>query len=69
VAVNTRNMVIEMNAKADTINVELDRQINALDNIYDNMKDTETTLKRYFIFKVEHRNILDILLDRFILIV
>jgi hypothetical protein len=33
-------MVHEMNAKADTINVELDRQINMLDSIYDNMKDT-----------------------------
>lgn len=29
-----------MDAMADTINVELDRQINQLDLIYDNMKDT-----------------------------
>lgn len=36
----------EMDAIADTINTELDRQINQLDSIYDNMKDTETTLKR-----------------------
>ncbi len=35
-----------MDAMADTINVELDRQINQLDLIYDNMKDTQTTLKR-----------------------
>ena len=32
--------VHEMDAMADTINVELDRQINQLDSIYDNMKDT-----------------------------
>ena len=29
-----------MDAIADTINTELDRQINQLNNIYDNMKDT-----------------------------
>jgi hypothetical protein len=29
-----------MDAIADTINTELDRQINQLDSIYDNMKDT-----------------------------
>lgn len=41
-----RKNVYEMDAMADTINTELDRQINQLDSIYDNMKDTETTLKR-----------------------
>lgn len=35
-----------MDNMADNINVELDRQIQQLDNIYDNMKDTNTTLKR-----------------------
>ena len=35
-----------MDEIADKINTELDRQINQLDSIYDNMKDTETTLKR-----------------------
>jgi uncharacterized protein (UPF0212 family) len=45
-AVHTAVMVREMDERADAINVELDRQINMLDSIYDNMKDTETTLKR-----------------------
>lgn len=36
-----------MDNMADNINVELDRQIEQLDSIYDNMKDTKTTLKRY----------------------
>ena len=35
-----------MDEQADTINVELNRQIEQLDKIYDNLKDTETTLKR-----------------------
>jgi len=35
-----RKNVYEMDAMADTINTELDRQINQLDTIYDNMKDT-----------------------------
>lgn len=35
-----------MKNTADNINIELDRQINQLDKIYDDMKDTETTLKR-----------------------
>lgn len=43
---NARKNMYEMDAIADTINTELDRQINQLDSIYDNMKDTETTLKR-----------------------
>lgn len=41
-----RKNVYEMDEIADRVNVELDRQINQLDSIYDNMKDTETTLKR-----------------------
>ena len=36
-----------MDEQADAINIELDRQINQLDKIYDDLKDTETTLKRY----------------------
>ena len=35
-----------MDEQADTINVELNRQIEQLDKIYDNLKDTESTLKR-----------------------
>lgn len=35
-----------MDAQADTINAELDRQINQLDSMYDKMQDTQTTLKR-----------------------
>lgn len=35
-----------MDAQADTINAELDRQINQLDAMYDQMQDTSTTLKR-----------------------
>ena len=35
-----------MKDQANTINVELDRQINQLDSIYDNMKDMDTTMKR-----------------------
>lgn len=35
-----------MDQQADTINVELNRQIEQLDKVYDNLKDTETTLKR-----------------------
>ncbi len=35
-----------MKVTADNINVELDRQINQLDKIYGDMKDTDTTLKR-----------------------
>jgi hypothetical protein len=44
-----KNIVKDVNGMhdiADNINVELDRQINQLDKIYDDMKDTETTLKR-----------------------
>lgn len=37
---NARKNMYEMDAMADTINTELDRQINQLDSIYDNMKDT-----------------------------
>jgi peptidoglycan hydrolase CwlO-like protein len=36
-----------MDGQADEILVELDRQISKLDQIYDEMNDTETTLKRY----------------------
>jgi hypothetical protein len=61
-------MVIEMNAKADTINVELDRQINMLDSIYDNMKDTETTLKRYSICKSGQKSTFVTLPGRYTLI-
>lgn len=32
--------VYKMDAIADTVATELDRQINQLDSIYDNMKDT-----------------------------
>lgn len=35
-----------MDERANIIGVELDRQINALDGIYDHMSDTETTLNR-----------------------
>jgi len=35
-----------MDEQADSINVELNRQIEQLDKVYDNLKDTETTLKR-----------------------
>ena len=41
-----RRNVYHMEDQAKEINTELDRQINQLDSIYDNMKDTETTLKR-----------------------
>ncbi len=43
---NARKNVYEMDEMANTINKELDRQINQLDTIYDNIKDTQTTLKR-----------------------
>jgi hypothetical protein len=36
-----------MDEQADAVNLELDRQINQLDKIYDDLKDTDTTLKRY----------------------
>lgn len=42
-----------MDEQADSINVELNRQIEQLDKVYDNLKDTETTLKRYlFCYKL-----------------
>jgi hypothetical protein len=37
---NVRKNVYEMDEMANTINTELDRQINQLDAIYENMKDT-----------------------------
>ena len=38
--------VHKMDEQANEILTELDRQINVLDQIYDEMNDTETTLKR-----------------------
>jgi hypothetical protein len=38
--------IVVMDDKANLIAVELDRQINKLDQIYDEMNETETTLKR-----------------------
>ena len=38
--------VYKMEEQANEIGIELDRQINQLDHIYDDMKTTETTLKR-----------------------
>ena len=35
-----------MDEQADAINIELDRQINQLDKIYEDLKDTQNTLKR-----------------------
>lgn len=49
--------VLLMDEMADNINVELDRQIEQLDSIYDDMKDTNTTLKRYEFDNLEHRSI------------
>lgn len=39
--------VVQMDEQADTLILELDRQIQKLDKIYDDLNDTETTLKRY----------------------
>ncbi len=36
-----------MDEDADLIVTELDRQIKKLDEIYDELSDTQTTLKRY----------------------
>lgn len=46
-----------MDEQANTIMIELDRQINKLDQIYDELNDTETTLKRYYLSDLEHKNI------------
>lgn len=40
-----RNLV-NMDMQADVIMTELDRQIEKLDQIYEELNDTETTLKR-----------------------
>lgn len=37
----------KMDDQANTVMLELDRQINKLDKVYDDLNDTETTLKRY----------------------
>jgi peptidoglycan hydrolase CwlO-like protein len=39
--------VVQMDEQADTLILELDRQIQKLDKIYEDLNDTETTLKRY----------------------
>ena len=38
--------VYVMDEQANDINIELDRQIDKLDLIYDELKDTDTTLNR-----------------------
>ncbi len=49
-----------MDEQADSINVELNRQIEQLDKVYDNLKDTETTLKRYFFYIIQGIKTLEI---------
>ena len=44
--VRIQGQIHKMDEQANDILLELDRQINKLDLIYDEMNDTETTLKR-----------------------
>lgn len=44
--VRIQKNVIQMDEQADVIVTELDRQIKKLDEVYDDLCDTETTLKR-----------------------
>lgn len=46
---------------------ELDRQINQLDNIYEELNDTETTLKRYILVNPGQKSTWNILPGRFTL--
>jgi prefoldin subunit 5 len=41
-----RKNVYQMDEQADIIVTEMDRQIKKLDEIYEELSDTETTLKR-----------------------
>ena len=55
--VRIQKNIHEMDEKANVVMTEMDRQINKLDEIYDQMNDTETTLKRYNMNNLELRNI------------